>query len=295
MNTDQLEKFLGWMCERQKIFKRRFVEDEEPPWTEDEVLREHHFCNVYRELDAGTQYLLENIVDNSDNRDVFFNIVWYRFLNNPESYEAAGGFTPVGDFCPPQIVDRLEAWSETHSVFSPAYRVSAHRFADSESKIENIVYGIIRDDVIGHLDAYLSDLLHADDMAECFDALKQITAVGDFLAYELLTDLNYSFLPYTENDFVNVGPGAAKGLDLIFEEPEEDHIWWLMKNQDELFDKYNLDFWYWNGDHEKRLTLRDFEHSLCEFQKYVRAQQGEGTVRLFDPYGGDQQTMTEFL
>lgn len=295
MNEDRLREFLWFMCERQRIWERRFVEEQPPPWTSDSVMQSYHFCNVYRELDAGTQYVIENILVHDDPHDVLFNVVVYRLLNKPESYEVMGGYTPADEFNVHEAVSRLELWGEDNTVFNSAYRIPAQRFADCHSKIQNIFYGIIRDDLLEHLPEYTMGVIHADSLRIAHRTLKHLRGIGDFLAYELVCDLNYKLLDFHEDEFVNVGPGAQSGIDLIWDDVDnyEGKIYYLVRYQDDLFDHYDMDLPYWSEKPD--LTARDVEHSLCEYGKYYRVKYEGGSTRLFDADERYQRDMGDFV
>ena len=54
-------------------------------------------------------------------------------------------------------------------------------------------------------------------MAQSFVALRAYPTIGDFLAYQYVTDLNYSTLTdFNEAEFVVPGPGALSGLRKCF-------------------------------------------------------------------------------
>lgn len=290
----RLYEFLWWMVERQEIFRKRFIEEQDPPWTDDGVLKCYHFCHAMRELDRGSRYLINNIINRKDDRDVFFNVVWYRLVNLPESYEAAGGFTPIDEFDEDNVVSDLEAYGEDNTVFSPAYRVPAHRFVDSDSKVENIVRGVLAD-VHEDIDEYFGSIQGLTNMEEVYDELLAIRGVGDFIAYEIATDLSYGFMDITEDDFVNIGPGAEAGMERIWDDVDKDYIYWIRDNQSALFDHFDLDYYSWNGCRWKDLTLRDVEHSLCEYNKFRRAKtQVNPNLRKFNAMAGEQLDMDAF-
>ena len=57
----------------------------------------------------------------------------------------------------------------------------------------------------------------AKSMAEAFDRLRGYSGIGDFLAYQLMIDINYStMINFDEMDFVVPGPGAKDGLRKCF-------------------------------------------------------------------------------
>lgn len=87
-------KFFETMYERQMIWKRRFVDGEPRPWTDDHVLHSYKFTNVYRELDRSSQWQISNIIldDGLSLKDLVWKTVMFRLFNNPETFD----FNPVG-------------------------------------------------------------------------------------------------------------------------------------------------------------------------------------------------------
>jgi hypothetical protein len=287
-----LEELVYYTSERQRVFVNRTVRGDDPPWSDDPLLRKYHFCRNYREADAGTQYALDEILCHDDPADVLLNIVVYRLINDPDTFHQLR-FQPVADFDPEWVVERLAYYEQIgETVFSSAYRTPPHKFAGSDSKVENIIYGIIRDDLLADLDWYVDEVMHAETMEAAHQALCELRGFGDFLAYEVITDLNYRHLPFHENDFVNVGPGAEQGMEFIWGDAKEDYVWWLVDHTWELFDRYDYDFVPYNGCRFKEPTARTWEHVLCEHRKYHQAMQGTGNLRLYDPY--DQQSLGDF-
>lgn len=86
--------FFETMYERQMIWKRRFIEKRERPWTDNRILRDYKFTNVYRELDRNSQWQIKNIL--LDSELSLKNLIWkmmvFRFFNNPETFT----FEPQG-------------------------------------------------------------------------------------------------------------------------------------------------------------------------------------------------------
>jgi hypothetical protein len=57
----------------------------------------------------------------------------------------------------------------------------------------------------------------AQSMVHAFSLLRAYSTIGDFLAYQFVTDLNYSHLTeFEESEFVVAGPGANGGLQKCF-------------------------------------------------------------------------------
>ena len=89
-----LRLFFEVMHERQLIWKRRFIDKQERPWTENKIFQESKFTNVYRELDRNSQWQIKNIL--LDDKLSLKNLIWklmiFRFFNNPETFT----FEPKG-------------------------------------------------------------------------------------------------------------------------------------------------------------------------------------------------------
>src|SRR5437667_689382 len=88
---DRLDLFWWFVCERQKIWHRRMIERKSPPWTKDVILRNVRFTNVYRELDPGTRYLRQNILELPvPDKDKIFNVMLYRLIGRTRTYSVMG-------------------------------------------------------------------------------------------------------------------------------------------------------------------------------------------------------------
>ena len=96
--------------------------------------------------------------------------------------------------------------------------------------------------------------------------------LGDFLAYQYVTDLNYSELTsFSESDFVIPGPGAKNGLQKCFSSfgglNPSDIIRRVTEQQNEEFERLGLQFRSLWG---RPLQLIDCQNLFCEVDKYSR-------------------------
>lgn len=83
------ELFFWLMHERMAIWKRRFIDKQERPWTDNEILRDYKFTNVYRDLDRNSQWQIKNIIldEKLDLKNLIWKMMVFRFFNNPETFE----------------------------------------------------------------------------------------------------------------------------------------------------------------------------------------------------------------
>jgi hypothetical protein len=96
--------------------------------------------------------------------------------------------------------------------------------------------------------------------------------IGDFLAYQFITDLNYSTLTnFSEMEFVMPGPGAKDGIRKCFHDTgglsHRDVIRIMADIQEEQFARLGIQFRSLWG---RRLQLIDCQNLFCEVGKYAR-------------------------
>lgn len=289
---ENLEDFYKFICERQQVWHRRFVLKLAPPWTEDKWLLHYKFTNVYRELDRGTLWLLANIIM-SERRpvekpiEVMWEIMAYRILNKVETFEAVG--LPFHHMWKEPTFRRayrkkLAERSKVDSVFTSAH-LTLPTPTKGASKIDTYI------EALNELHRMLPHLYVAVTTAETLEqvwrVLKTAPCIGEFIAYEIAVDFIYAkLIPFSEDDWANAGPGCKFGIRLIYPLADtKEKFLEIMKNlrdnQKIQFARLHLDMPYFNG---KPLSLRNIEHSLCEYGKYWKLKNNCGKVRqLFKP------------
>src|SRR5437773_4525673 len=138
--AEVLESFWRFVCERQWVWHRRFVERKFPPWTDDPILQTTRFTNVYRELDPGTQYALREILETGlPIRDKIFNVMLYRLIGRTETFAAIGA-QHVSSFDSSFLEKTLRFIRDVKGKppFSGAYVVSTYLRMGSRDKVVNI-------------------------------------------------------------------------------------------------------------------------------------------------------------
>ena len=116
-------------------------------------------------------------------------------------------------------------------------------------------------------------------MLEAFTLLRSYPMIGDFLAYQYVTDLNYSTLTnFSEMEFVVPGPGAKGGISKCFESlgglTEADLIRVVTDRQQAEFERLGISFKSLWG---RPLQLIDCQNLFCEVDKYSRVHHPEIT------------------
>jgi len=264
-------------AERQGIFFRR-LHCSSDSLTIDPVLQRFRFTNAYRASDRVSQYLIRHVIYRddlpNDAVNVFFRILLFKIFNKIETWELLeeklGPPTWEG-YCFARydgVLSQRMAGGER--IYSAAYIMpSAGRAFGHKAKHQNhlrlIEFLIARD--------YPARLADCKTMAAAFALLVSVPSLGPFLAYQYVTDLNYSTLTnFREDEFVVAGPGALDGIDKCFigaRDIDPAHIIRYMHDyQEQHFADLGIEFPSLWG---RRLQLVDCQNLFCEISKYARA------------------------
>ena len=274
--SEVYESYWRFAAERQAVFFRR-VRRERRPWTDNPVLATYKFTNAYRASDRVTQYLIRHVIyrDNlpKSPSEVFFRILLFKLFNKIETWELL-----ERDVGPITFEDyRFAAYDAVlarakqtgRRIYSAAYIMPpGSRAFGRSAKHQNHLLLLER----MMADRLAERLAQARSMQEGFEKLRAYPTIGDFLAYQFITDINYSeLIDFSEMDFVVPGPGARDGLRKCFVDPgglnEPELIRLMAGLQEQEFERLDLDFQSLWG---RRLQLIDCQNLFCEVDKYAR-------------------------
>lgn len=273
--TPVFDAYWRFAAERQKIFFAR-AEGQPPPWTEDEILSTYKFTNAYRASDRVSQYLIRRVIYRDDLpqtiEEIFFRVMLFKLFNKVETWELLEeklGMLSWADYKRKRY-DAVftNAMASGRRIYSAAYIMPSARSFGHDRKHRNhlaLVEQMMRDELP-------AKIAQTRRMQDGFDLLLGYPSLGDFLAYQYVTDLNYSELTcFSEMDFVVAGPGALDGISKCFLDtagltpPEV--IRFMADRQEAEFKQLGLNFQSLWG---RRLQLIDCQNLFCEVSKYAR-------------------------
>jgi alpha-glutamyl/putrescinyl thymine pyrophosphorylase clade 1 len=83
-----IDTLFRWMTERHAIHQRRLA-GQPWPWTDDPILRQHTFTNVFRIYDRVTQYIISNVIGKGDQdlHETCFRVILFRCFNRISTWE----------------------------------------------------------------------------------------------------------------------------------------------------------------------------------------------------------------
>ncbi len=272
--TVVFDTFWRFAAERQRIFFAR-LHGELSPWTDDPVLQTYKFTNAYRASDRTSQYLIRHVIYGGpkEPQEVFFRIILFKLFNKIKTWELLENEFGEIRWSTYRYSDYNRVLSRAlaagASIYSAAYiMASGHEFFAVSRKHQSH---------LKLLELMLSDTV-PERLTECrrmrqgFELLRSYPLIGDFLGYQLITDLNYSdLIDFSEMEFTMPGPGARDGIRKCFASlgglSEADVIQLMADRQAREFERLGIEFPSLWG---RTLQLIDIQNLFCEVDKYSR-------------------------
>lgn len=282
--TPRIEEIEAYMVERLNILLKKNA-GEPKPWTEDKILQEYRFCNVFREDDTVTIWIDENIrKPYADHPDLWLMLSIGRMINWPDTLQelidspywfGKSGFSLQG------MADVMQARADRkEKVYTGAYMIRAEITAGASKHeyICNKVIGLLVQNRKEFEDLFDKPNLTLKEVWELYQD-KRFIGWGPFMTYEVVTDMRHTRYLRNAPDIMtwaNAGPGAMRGLNRMYGRPlddrnlgEETYTKEIERLMTELNSRGRL----------PQLEMRDVEHNLCEHDKRKRVQNQEGRPR----------------
>ena len=272
--TPVFDTYWRFAAERQKIFFSKAI-GKPGPWTSDPILSRYRFTNAYRASDRVSQYLIAKIQYQGpqDTNALFFRTLLFKIFNKIETWELLEG--AFGTVYPHEGMEHEysaileDAMVRGARIYSAAYIMPSGSGAFAFARKYQAHLGLL-----AHMmkDRVPDRLRECKTMQQAFSLIRSYPTFGDFLAYQYVTDLNYSTLTmFDESEFVMPGPGALSGIQKCFHNigsyTQSDVIRWMTDHQEEEFRARGLEFQTLWG---RPLQLIDCQNLFCEVDKYSR-------------------------
>ncbi|MGL5826775.1 MAG: nucleotide kinase domain-containing protein [Nocardioides sp.] len=270
--TVVFDTYWRFAARRQAVYDAR-TQGAPGPWTEDAILRRHRFTNCFRAADRVSQFLISDVTytGSQEPDEVVFRTLLFKMFNRISTWELLRD--RLGDLTWDGFdIDRYDrvlgaAHASGKRLYSAAYVIPPPKFG-AERKHTNhlgLLAHMMNDDLVRRLQ-------DAPTMRAAFEVLRSYPAMGDFLAFQFLIDINYAnVVNFDEMEFVVAGPGARDGLRKCFGPGsvgiEADLIRYMADAQVEQFARLGLEF---SGLRGRPLQLVDCQNLFCEVDKYAR-------------------------
>lgn len=270
------ELYWTFASRRQAAFEMRLA-GRSAPWTDDKILREYKFCNVYRAADRVSQFMIRDVCyadDAGSAADRAFQIVAFRTFSKIATWHGLrtilGGPPRIDDLANGRFERALDDVKRLNGgLYTGAFILCANKAFGFDEKHRNhaaLFKRMFVEDELG------PRLVGANSFESVVRMLESYPLMGPFMAYQTAVDLNYSeLLRFDENDYTQAGPGAIRGLAKAFESlgdysPSE-AIRWMVDQQEAEFERLGLPF---AGLFGRPLHAIDCQGLFCELDKYCR-------------------------
>lgn len=321
VSEEDLQKFFETMYERQMIWKRRFIDKEPAPWTDNPIFLENKFPNLYRELDRSSWWLISNVIMDPDLslKNKVWKCIVYRLFNSPDFFEFLSSVTDWNAGIPdyetfkeeqPKFVTIAKTLQNMGAnPFTNAYIISGSFGKKSGKNRAELYADKALSELWGAIDIIIDTVLIAENTSDIIDVLCEIPGVQKFIANELMQDMIYinrfskeDFIPFDVNQLTNVGPGSLLGLRILFpnrviNSQRVAGMKELLKMAKEKLDeigeregepmiyaKFDPDTFGYVPSEEFNLTINNIEGWLCEYSKYWKLSKNVGKAqRKFVP------------
>ena len=275
---EELNRYCYWQIERDNIRLQKEVSQLPPPWTNDSILQEYKFCQVFREDDRTTRWFREHIREPMKNSpDVLMATVIFRWFN----------WIPTGRTLIEN--DLLKNWNRKKAIeeitkqpkwITGAYIIKTPNGMDKVTGVAECVSHMWQDR------EYLTkEIVKTKSLEDTWTLLRDYPYMGPFMAYEVVTDLRHTYLLEDAEDVLtwgNAGPGAMRGLnrltgrELGYSKRSHDWVGEMQELYKIVQTKLPVHILQRN---DMKYEMREIEGGLCEFDKYSRIVKGEGRTR----------------
>lgn len=247
-----LDRFFAYARERHGVYLRRTA-GAARPWTDEPILQQYRFTNVFRELDKTTAWYRQHVREPLDGRpEVLLATVLFRMLNRIEVGEAIFCQATMNMGAPLGSAKSSTAWDyylhhgRTNLLkraivsycgkgpyVTGAYIISS---PPGMPKLDGMLQVIdwfrsqahscpphnLGAGAIPHDWRDFAEILENSNgevgLEDTFNWLGEFPYLGKFHAYEIVTDLRFTHLLRDARDintWANMGPGAQRGLNRI--------------------------------------------------------------------------------
>lgn len=301
LNIENFTHLHRWITDRYAVHIKKDVQKLPAPWTDNPIIQEFRFTNVRREHDKETKWVIENVckADLSE-ANKWMNLILFRMVNKSETCK---NFMPIdfGNVDWKGIVEYVSNTPSEYVMFTNAFKTSGVKgaaakvlghtsaFKDKEHGVPPLVSVIQYCQQLYEDESLIYNIGQCVNAQQVFQVLQEVPGIGYFLAYQIFVDMTYCPESlWSENEFVVAGPGARRGLDLVFDNRDgmtyEEALFWLRDNWQVICDWLQLP---WNPDEiftdlepeDRYMNVMSLQNCHCEISKYIRAVNGTGRPR----------------
>lgn len=284
MRRHGLSMDMAWTLEQlTKLIDERFLLERSTaaPYTEDPILQNFRFCNVYRELDRVTSWIRKEWrVPYPNHKNLWFAMAVARQINHTDTLGEIGFPNKRWD------VDRAARLMQARrdrgqKVYTSAYMLTGTLGGTKIDQTTRKILAPLFDKPPAFVRQEGEPPSHLESVHKQFVGRPGFKG---FMAYEVVSDLRWT--RYLENapdinNWAFAGPGAQRGLARLsgrrvrikgVQSTEKVSVRTAIEHMQLIHEFMSVSRPKWMPSFE----MREIEHSLCEWDKYERAREGTG-------------------
>lgn len=244
------------------------------PWTDDPILLNYRFCNVYRELDTVSKWVHQNwLYPNEDDPDVWFAMAVARWVNWPDTLEEVGYPVPWDPKAFVRALAKRKALGA--KVWTGAYMIGTQGNAKDKPLF-------IADDILSTLWNRREELRPRPGMSleEFARPIINTKNQGTFMVGQIVADVKFVEPLLSAPDWYTwavSGPGSRRGLNRVLGRPiksgwnDSTFIAALEPLRQFVNKRLPRDWAEFDG--------QNLQNCLCEYDKFERVRLGQGRPR----------------
>lgn len=269
-----------WIMVREHIRRAKDSGQPRVTWSTDPILTTYRFCNVRREDDRGTVWIRKHIREPyADHPYLWLMLCIARYINWPDTLAELIGTNAWPDHVNFNLANLAGTLRKRkacgHQVYTGTYMISAPatKGANKQDYIANVVIGDLwqrRDEFTG--------IFYGQTTLECVHRMiMKSNGWGPFMAYQAIVDMRFTRLLDNAPDrfkWAAAGPGTIRGLNRIHGRPFKQAL-----SQIQACDEMRLIYRDVQRITGVAMDFSDVPNVLCETDKMIRTQLGQGTPR----------------
>lgn len=268
----------SWIREREAIRRNKEELGQPPPWTSDPILAAYRFCNVRREDDLVTRWIAAHVRRPfADHPLLWLMLCICRQVNWPATIAdlvVTGGAWPSHeDFAPRRLGEAMNARrGRGEKVYTGAYMISAPATKGADKQ------AYIAETVIGDLWRRRAEFVYPfRSLRHTHELIMASNGWGNFMAYQAVVDMRFTCLLEDAPDartWAAAGPGTIRGLNRTHGRPVDAAL-----SQERALHEMRAIYEVAEQETGVPLDFSDVPNALCETDKYLRVQLGQGKPR----------------
>lgn len=281
-----IEEYSQLMFERNKIYYKKEVLKQEPPWTDNVYFQKRRFTNVYRYLDKHSQFAINNIIKSDLSiKDVIYHLCYFRLFCSIQNYEKYKNNIYDLDYIDKALHEDLEN-NGCKELVSTRF-LCQQRVMTCKRFITFVTTKYLK-----NVQEHLDELVNINTAPELFKCLTKTCQMSKFVANEVVLDLSYiarfnlrSDYKLSLEDHIFFSTGVVKALNSLydlsyassaFNQDLLNHLYKTKELVAEYCNNHKDECYFLEYDgksvkeiKENNLLISDIEMWLCEYHKYI--------------------------